>query len=412
MTKNILYILLFACFISSSILAENFTPYKIKVEGIGGYIHPHDENVEVLVNGPALGGEVALEFGTDGSQDWHVYHNFPDIGIAAQYLTLSNPEILGEMISIYPYINFPLMVNDWLAFYVKLGGGLSLATKPTDIEGAIASNRPIRGANGLNKDFNFVIGSTGNVILAAGANMEVRLTRKLRFTTDFTLNHYSNGNTVQPNMGLNLANIYAGFKYIPTYHGYVARGRSILPSIVDRFSGEVIVSGGSRQRYYKDTKSFPTGSISIGGYYHSCHQHRIGLGVDGFYNGIFTNDPALSSSFGRTNISTDELSNKVRVGINLANDVVIGKFTAGIQFGVYVHDPIKNLEPYIDPNNTNQDRKEKGLIYAYNIEDEDGWLYTRLAAKYRIMDHIIANVSIKTHLYKAEFIEFGLGYAF
>lgn len=359
------------------------------------------------MHGPALGGEIALELGTDGSESWHIHHNFPDIGIAAQYLTLSNPEILGEMISLYPYINFPMVVTDWFSFYLKLGGGVALATKPTDIEGAIEANRPIRGANGLNKDFNFVIGSTANVILAGGATMEVRLSRNLRFTSDLIFNHYSNGNTVQPNMGLNLANVYAGFKYIPSYDGYVARGLARVPSTHDRFSGEVIFSGGSRQRYYKDTKSFPIASLNLGGYYHTCHQHRIGIGLDGFYNGIFTNDPALSNSFRRTNITTDELKNKLRLGINLANDVIVGRFTAGLQFGVYLYDPIKDLEPYNPAS-----RKDKGLIYAYDIEKEDGWLYTRLSAKYRIIDHIIANISIKTHLHKAEFIEFGLGYAF
>ncbi len=407
MTKKLIGIILFIGILCSSIVAENYTPYKIKLQGIGGYIHPHDENVEVLVNGPALGGEIALELATDGSENWHIHHNFPDIGIAAQYLTLSNPEILGEMISIYPYINFPMVATDWFSFYLKLGGGLAMATKPTDIDAAIEANRPIRGPNGLNKDFNFVIGSTANVILAGGANMEVRLARSLRFTADLIFNHYSNGNTVQPNMGLNLANVYAGFKYIPSYQGYVPRGMARVPSLHDKFSGEIIISGGSRQRYYKDTKSFPTASVNIGGYYHTCHQHRIGIGVDGFYNGIFTNDPALSPSFRRTYITSDELENKLRLGVNLANDVVVGRFTAGLQLGLYLYDPIKDLEPYNPAN-----RKEKGLIYAYDIEKEDGWFYTRLSAKYRIIDHIIANISIKTHLHKAEFIEFGLGYAF
>ncbi len=407
--QNIKYLLLslISLFVITSMLAEDFVPYKIKLQGIGGYIHPHDENVKVLVNGPAMGLEMAIEFGTDGSKDWHIQHRFPDIGIATQYLTLSNPAILGEMISIYPYINFPMIYTQWFSFYLKLGGGLALATKPTNIEAAIAANRPIRGPNGLNKDFNFVIGSTANVILAGGANLELRLLRNLRFTTDLIFNHYSNGNTVQPNMGLNMANIYAGFKYIPYYQGYVPRGLSRVPNNFDRFDAEIIISGGSRQRYYRDTKSFPTASINLGAYYYTCSQHRIGLGVDGFYNGIYTNDPALSSSFRRTYITSDDIQNKLRMGINLANDVVVGNFTAGIQLGLYVHDPIKDLEPY-----NIADRREKGLIYAYDIDKEDGWFYTRLAAKYRLFDHIIANISIKTHLHKAEFIEFGLGYAF
>jgi len=52
------------------------------------------------------------------------------------------------------------------------------------------------------------------------------------------------------------------------------------------------------------------------------------------------------------------------------------------------------------------------LIYDYNIENEDGWLYTRAALKYRLSKHYFFSIGLKTHLQKAEFIEWGLGYKF
>jgi hypothetical protein len=52
------------------------------------------------------------------------------------------------------------------------------------------------------------------------------------------------------------------------------------------------------------------------------------------------------------------------------------------------------------------------LIYAYDIEKEDGWFYTRASMKYMLTHHIYASLGLKTHLQKAEFIEWGMGYRF
>ena len=66
----------------------------------------------------------------------------------------------------------------------------------------------------------------------------------------------------------------------------------------------------------------------------------------------------------------------------------------------------KNLEPYLDAQNG---LLNKPLIYAYNIEKEDGWLYTRASLKYSITKHLFLSLGLKTHLQKAEFIEWGMG---
>lgn len=173
--------------------------------------------------------------------------------------------------------------------------------------------------------------------------------------------------------------------------------------------------------YYKDTQYFGCASINIGGYYRTCNQHRIGIGVDLFYDGAYVPtakfDPNTSTyvddntytSFGRTFITENKIENKLRCGINIANDLIIGKFLIGFQAGIYLYDPIKNYEPYDDAK---EGKVNKGLIYGYNIQKEDGWNYFRISAKYYITKHLLANISIKTHLQKVEFVEFGIGVGF
>ena len=59
---------------------KTYAPYKIKAQFVGGWIYPHDKNtITPLVNGPALGAEIAFEWGMDGSKGWHRDYNLPDV---------------------------------------------------------------------------------------------------------------------------------------------------------------------------------------------------------------------------------------------------------------------------------------------------------------------------------------------
>jgi hypothetical protein len=99
----------------------------------------------------------------------------------------------------------------------------------------------------------------------------------------------------------------------------------------------------------------------------------------------------------------------LRAGVSLQPEFVIGKLTAGFHFGVYMYDPIKNLEPYAVAQSTPQ---SKGIFYKYNINKEDGWFYTRASLKYEVTPHLLLAIGLKTHLHRAEFIEWGVGYRF
>jgi hypothetical protein len=115
------------------------------------------------------------------------------------------------------------------------------------------------------------------------------------------------------------------------------------------------------------------------------------------------------TKFQRTYIEKNELRNKVRAGLSWRHELLIGRLTAGFHFGLYLYDPIKNLEPM---KNGIKPEGNKPLIYGYDIDKEDGWLYTRAVAKYAITNHLFASIGLKTHLQKAEFIEWGLGFKF
>ena len=451
---------------------DAYTPYKIKAQFIGGYLYPHDKSlIEPLTDGPMLGGEVAFEWTTDGTKAWHNDFNRPDIGMALQVIDLGNPDIAGQMIGVYPYVNIPMVKNDIVSFNTKIGGGLGFATRPCDVMAARNDPRSIKNKAG---DYNFAIGGPVCFAITAGVNVEVKVHRNIALTADIMYNHFSSASLFQPNGGLNMFNGALGMKYLvesrkskvefqskPSAEtsklGYAeaqpeimseankvesrvlgsvtetdsaseidSPNHQITESPLKRWSGEIILSGSAKKLYYQDDLYFGCASLNVAGYYHTCRQHRVGVGVDLFYDGAYKQTVAPNNKgeyvwtkeftkFGRTCTPDETFANKLRLGINIANELTIGRVGIFAHFGIYLYDPIKNMEPAdkaLAALNGKGEPIKKGLFYGYDIQKEDGWNYFRIGVKYHITPHFLVNVSFKTHLQKVEFAEFGLGYSF
>jgi len=399
MKKNHFFVILV---LSTNLLyAQTNEQYSIKLEGIYGNILAHDQHVKELVSNPVTGAELSLEFQTMGEKSWQQFTGFPIVGVGAVWLNLGNPQKLGNAFALYPYISFPLIRTNFFNLSMKAGAGASYLTKTyyntnTDSSGNILPS--LTGTNGA-------IGSAINVYFSGGGSLEIPITKGFSFMAEYTWNHMSNGSAVAPNSGLNLLNGFVGLRYFPNYKSFQAPTAHYFPRIPRQFSYEIIASGGFRQLYYKDNKTFPIASIAFGVYHPMSNFYRMGLGVDAFYDGAYDGN----TQFERTYITSNELKNKIRVGVSWQHEILLGRFIAGFDFGLYLYDPLKNLSPY---NDAKKGALHKPLIYSYNIDNEDGWFYTRAALKYAVSEHYFLSLGLKTHLQKAEFIEWGLGYVF
>jgi hypothetical protein len=381
--------------------AQTFQNYSFKIQGIYGNIIPHDKHVLELIKDPVYGTEFSVEFQTMNDKSWYQFNGFPKIGIGAVWLNLGNPPKLGDAFALYPYVCYPIIKTNFLNLNLKAGAGISYLTKTyyntnTDSLGHIYPS--LTGTNGA-------IGSNVNVYFSGGLNLEIPIVSGISLTADYTWNHMSNGSAVAPNSGLNLLNGFVGLKYFPNFRNFHAPLKKEIPEIPRKFIVEVMASGGFRQLYYKDQKTFPIGTLMLGIYRPLTNFYQMGIAVDGFYDGAYDGN----TLFQRTYLTTNELKNKIRVGVSWQHEILLGRFTAGFDFGLYLYNPLKNLEPY---NDAKKAPLNKSLIYPYNIELEDGWFYTRAVAKYAITNHLFISIGLKTHLQKAEFIEWGLGYKF
>jgi len=378
----------------------------LKANFIYGNILKHTTHLTNLVKGSVVGGEFDIEWQTMGEENWHQYFNFPQIGVGVVGLDLGNPEMLGQLAAVYPYLNFKLLDLKFMQLNLKGGAGMSFLNK--------TFNNTATDLNNLNTG-NAAIGSVVNVYFAGGGSVEFPFGKAWSAYGAFNWNHASNGSFYQPNSGINMLNASVGIRYNPVWMMNYKPEIKGIPYMPQKFTLEVIASGGVRELYYRDNKMFPTGSLVVSLFRQIGNNLRLGLAVDNFYDGVYgsvfiaRNNPLNTTKYGFTYITEDKLANKFRVGVSLQPELVFGKITAGIHFGMYLYNPIKNLEPYSEASVTTLN---KPLIYSYNIEEESGWFYTRASLKYAFSKHLFASLGLKTHLQKAEFIEWGMGYRF
>jgi len=393
----VFYFILFICTIAFS---QTWHNYKFGAEYLHGTILKHNKHLESLVEGPSGGVNLFVEFQTMEEKPWYQYYNFPAIGLGGTYLDLSNPDMLGQVFALYPYINIPVVRTNYFMLNVKPGAGVSYATKTF-------KNAKVYNPHGdvILDASNAAIGSHLNVYFSAGANIEIPVVAGFSLIAEYNWNHLSNGSVIQPNSGINMLNGSVGLKYFPNYRDYQAPEKQEIEDLPRKFSFEATLAGGVRELYYKDDKKYPIASITFGVYRPLNNWYRMGLGLDAFYDGVYNG----KTEFKRTYLTADEFENKIRAGVSWHNELIIGRLTAGIHLGLYLYNPIKNMEPYEEAKNT---PLSKPLIYSYDIEKEDGWLYSRVVGRYAITDHFFASVALKTHLQKAEFIEWGVGCRF
>ncbi len=395
-------------FFTGLLSAQSLTNYSFKIEYMRGIVFKHNKHLQELVKGPAQGFALSVERQVSGSEIWHNYFNLPSVGASLGLIDLGNTEMLGQALTLYPYIQLPLLRNSHLELYARPGAGLAFVNK-------YYANTPhqsgtLNGINGKKNAANGAIGSALNAFLAFGGSAELKLNRYLSLTADCAWNHLSNGSIIQPNSGINMLNAYIGLKYQPGGNKPLQKTQSQFSSdFAPKFSIEVSLAGGIRQLYYKDKNNYGIASASLGIYRPLTAGYRMGMAADLFYDAVFgyINAPDGANRYQRTYVEKDEMKNKIRAGLSWQHELIFGRFTAGLHLGIYLYDPIKALEPYSEKG-----RARKGIIYPYNIDKEDGWLYTRASAKYRIGRGLFAVVGLKTHLQKAEFIEWGLGYSF
>lgn len=395
-----IYLIFAILLICSNLLGLDFSKSSSQFTFLYGKLIANDKKVTDLNANSLIGGEFDIIFPSKVfNQKYLGMYKCPEIGLGLVYLDMGNRELTGQLFAAYPFMNLHFIQSKNLFFNIQPGVGVSFVTKTYGNTG------------GVNK----VIGSMLNVYFALGADMEYKITNNLSLVMDISANHASNGNFKAPNVGYNMLNTSFGIKRYINYDIYNEKIEYEKLEPESKYQFEMIISGGKKQLYYLENKDYFTGSIVLSGVRNLTKIFKIGLGADLFYNSSYSAVNSASdinlntSSYKRTYITENSLKNQFRFGLSVQPEFVFNRISAGIHLGIYLYNPLKNLEPYKEAQ---AGGLNKGLFYPYDVYNEDGWFYSRAALKYSINKNLFLSVGLKTHLNKSEFIEFGLGYKY
>ncbi len=342
-----------------------FDRLYITIQPEYGTLVAHHKELKALslYNFPNL--ELNIYKQTMGDQEWEKRWNYPQSGISLIYNGLSNKKVYGEAFSILPFQSFTFFRNPKHEHRLMIAAGLGYITHPFD---------------SIENPENIAIGSHINFAAKFQYSFLYRVTPQIGVSLGSSFGHFSNGATKYPNWGINVWSFSGGL--------HVKLNQNIqnykIPIVSDfKKSWQPYIWGaiGRKRNSETDPNLYYATSFGFG----ILQNYKFGknwmMGLDGFWD--------YTDKIEYRNIG--EYPNVVelfKVGLVFGHEWSMNRISAVFQTGVYLYQ-----QSYFSKRKTDA-------------------IYSRIAIRYRIWKGIQANVSIKSHFARADYIEWGLVYKF
>ena len=399
--RKALSILLFTCFA----LHLNAVDVDYRLGARAAWIMP-DGKVDKMTNqeGKWLGPAYSADFSVTFRPDWRALQQWNGAGVGLGFTYWHLPyDLLGQSFAPYAYMDIPLVKRSHFVLGLRPGIGTAFMTKT--YLNTIAEEDRYQNLNNANQS----IGSVTNLYFPEMLYMDFPIAKGWSVGIAGGWYHISNGSVRQPNSGYNLFAAELTLRYSPT-QSPIANSQS---PIAKRWSIIAAATASGRQVYYKDQQTFLVGSMHAAAYWHTHAIFHLGGGVDVFYDGAYV---PRDTQFQKTNLNAAKAGDCWRIGVSLQPTFVVGDFSLGLHLGAYLHDPVKELEPYSEAIVSPTGRLDKPIFYAYDMLNAgsagypDGWMYTSVVLRYHLPWHIFLQAMMKSHLTKVEFVSLGIGF--
>jgi hypothetical protein len=327
----------------------------------GSFIIAHTPAIKHLAVSHPTGLELNLQRQTNGSAPWHAWYRYPKVGMAFVYYDYHNP-ILGKSYAATAYINKTFVRTQRQELNFRIGTGLGYF--------------PIRYDQETNHK-NTIVSSRLNATIQTRLEYDVAVSEHLGLLLGVGLNHYSNGATTKPNLGINLPTVLVGLNYhqqrpfTPLPIGESA----ITPPDLGRNFIEISGTAGLKQRNETDRNKYLVNSVTVAAGRRVNRKSTLVVGLEGFY------DRSLRAELRDTARTTDNLPDVKKAGAYFGHELLFGRLAFVSQLGFYLYNPYKSNKFY----------------------------YERLGLKYRFTEHLFGNIDLKVHRGAADVIECRLG---
>jgi len=357
-----IYIIFLFLFVSNCFAQKPWENTYLKGKMHYGFLLPHHKSIEYDVEKHISSFEINLFKQTFGQGMYEKLYRYPRFGVGYFYSGLSNPVVYGQAHGIFSYMNIPVtrFFERWQLNY-RIAIGMAYLNKRFDIDNNIK---------------NTTIGTHTNIHFNFTLNTNYTITDGVEFVNAIGLTHFSNGNIHKPNLGLNLITLSAGMNYrlvSPKEKSITAKDHYDQPK--KKYAFALIYSAGFRTYDFTINKKYFASSLSINAGYNFNHKRKTGLGLDLFYSGAL--EPAIKK---RQDAEAD-FYDLWQAGIHGFHDLTYKNLILTMQLGYYFY-----------------------AVY------KEAPVYTRIGLNYKINQHILTNISLKTHYAVADFVEWGIGY--
>ena len=329
----------------------------------GSFIIAHTEKVNHLARTHPTGAELRLEWQTSGRHAWHTAWRFPKIGVSLAYFDFRNP-VLDRAFDVTPYASKFIYRSPRQQVHFRLGVGLGYFTNPF----SVAENRK-----------NTIVSSHFNAAIHFRFEYALRLSRHLDAEAALSLQHYSNGATSKPNLGINLPTATAGIswhaaRWVPPP---APRRLAPLPPDQRRWFVDLASSIGWRRWGVYDRKRYLVNGVHVQAGRRMNVKNNLVAGLDYFYDRSL-----LTQRVEDTSIIASPTVDIRKVGLVIGHELLLGRLAFDWHLAAYLYQPYKS----------------------------GTWYYERLGLKYLFTPYFFGAVDLKAHRGSADVIEWKIGF--
>ena len=356
------WLLAFLMLCSSCVFAQNAAqPWVYGAYVQGAFIVAHSPLMEHLAVSHPTGFELNVQKQTTGKKAWHQLYKFPKVGYSLVYFNFHNPA-LGKSVAVSTYINKALLRTKKSELNYRLGLGIGYLTEGYDQE----TNHK-----------NSVASSALNAALQTRFEYDYRVAPHYSLLLGLGLNHYSNGATKKPNLGINIPTLSFGLNF-HTVPEFITEEKT-LPEFGEKLFYTLSATAGWRQIGPLDTKKYLVQSVSLAGLKPLNRKTNLVLGLEGFYDRSLKVQQQTD-----TTLTGKSFPDTKKAGLFLGHELLFGDLALETQLGYYVYRPYKN-----------------GTAY-----------YERLGLKYHFTPSVFGAIDLKIHGFAADVLEWRVGYRF
>lgn len=333
-----------------------------------GFLIAHHVEMEIY-NSHFPSFEFSISMASYGKRQWESLYNYPVMGVAYFNAWLGNSRDLGQAHAVIPFINFPLYKNNKQEINFRLGAGMGYLTKKFD--------------RLTNYKYN-AIGSHVNAAVSLMAEYRWKPSQHFQLSAGIQLMHFSNGSVKTPNFGLNIPAVSAGAAFRLNKEQQMIQRRLRPDLTMFEFDGQDFLEvkigtifarkqtgdiGGERFDIY-------AGFVSVMKSLE--YKHKVGLCFDLSWDG---SDALLVNRFNTEPYNKRELT---KPGLAAGYELVLARTSFAFNLGFYLGGKDKS----------------------------EGMTYYKLGIQYLIHRNIFANLTLKTHFARADYLGVGIGYRF